>query len=1289
MFKGCAQRLRLASAGIRASRSRNTAIRYLFRVNLGAVEHSCRAKSGTPNRCMESSYGIEVMTGEIHMKCSMFDVKMLTEALKDKNHFVHSITLDEDALFLWYSRILTRDGRLVNELQGYSLFQSLILERVLGYDHRTLQSSTGIQRKADFALGQEQEPPRCVIEAKGLGTDLWKIQAGRTRAESPIDQARAYARNQQAPYCTATDYNLFVLCPFSAPDTTTFEISIEELFCKKSTAGVQASELSALSSDVQQVKYLREHLEIDRTMAEIFLSLFHRKSFLDERLVDTLRETEFKHRYDLTKEFYTLFHETRLQLVWEVRCQNSSLDLKSVVHIVQLILNRWLFVCFAEARVGKGLLPPTITDDTLVRPILQKRVLTSRQGLLKSELVSLFRMLMKGESLRGVYDYNGGLFEEDIETVLMRDWISPKDLEDLASYCEQPNLIGLLPSRRTAAKKRPASLFERIPKLETVILEYLSQGVVIHPVWLNLIKMASYDFQEEISVEMMGHVFEQSISDIERIIESAERRTLGRRKEQGIYYTPDFITDYITRHAICTHLLKKIDVSPTEPVLLAQDVVNAFLERSDLDTLEELLGSIRILDPACGSGAFLNKAVDVLLEFHQRVKSVRQEMLQAVKTTKTRARKRHESDKIMQLELTSWLSDLTNQVLLNNIYGVDINEESVLITRLSLFLKILSTEKRKLPALDDNILVGNSVVSDIQLEPSAFDWAHRFGSGKFDVIISNPPYVKLQNLDKGVRKALENEYQSVLSKGNYDLYLPFIYRGRSLLTEKGVLGYIVPNKLFVTDYAKQLVALLVREQSVQHIVDFTWEQVFNDATTYTALIFLASSEGENEQLTYYQRVTDLDAWKRNVHDLKVNKAECVLLNEQDWSLLFKDEREIVEMMRLKGRPLGEGEQRVADVYVGLQTSADEVYVLDYETDTNSGTKVRSAYLQKSADKGLSSMLVLEEAALKPLMMGQDIHRYEAPKPERRLVFPYELKTSSSTGQCEAVPLVDEELRRRWPETHKYLSLCRERLAKRYEADRLPDAQWFKYVYDKNLDMFESKKLICQVLSSRCNFVFDEEGRVFFPGSGGGSGGYGVSLRSHGGSESTRDDYLELLAVLNSMVADFFVKLFSSKFQRGFFSYSKMYLDSFPVVLNSVYRPELVKLAEELIGFHTLLRMKASSFDRWISTVVPGMSKSFSIAGSLGTSEDEFGELVHRCHRNVSTEELANAVGEFTKTKQELIKLKYQIVLDERRIDDCVFSLFGLDVSLDEETGKTHADVIKAHPFIRYFGGYPH
>src|SRR5664279_5369262 len=172
-----------------------------------------------------------------------------------------------------------------------------------------------------------------------------------------------------------------------------------------------------------------------------------------------------------------------------------------------------------------------------------------------------------------------------------------------------------------------------------------------------MLTISTFDFSTELDVNILGHIFENSIGDIEELKESGK----GRRKKEGIFYTPEYITDYICKNTIIPYLSKSGNVNTIKDLL-------SEYRGSEVEELEGKVRKVRIVDPACGSGAFLNKAGDILVEIHQAIR-----------------KHKYKDDK----SLIPYFDTIEERrkILLDNIYGVDLNEESVEITKLSLFLK--------------------------------------------------------------------------------------------------------------------------------------------------------------------------------------------------------------------------------------------------------------------------------------------------------------------------------------------------------------------------------------------------------------------------------------------------------------------------------------------------------------------------------------------------------------------------------------------------------------------------
>jgi tRNA1(Val) A37 N6-methylase TrmN6 len=222
---------------------------------------------------------------------------------------------------------------------------------------------------------------------------------------------------------------------------------------------------------------------------------------------------------------------------------------------------------------------------------------------------------------------------------------------------------------------------------------------------------------------------------------------------------------------------------------------------------QERLRNIKVLDPACGSGAFLNQAFDYLLAEGRKV-----------------------NDEISRFKLGQReIFELDRHILTKNLYGVDLNVKSVEITKLSLWLKTARKDK-ELTALDENIKCGNSLIDDpAAAGDRAFDWSVNFprvfpGPGKgnddagFDVVIGNPPYVFAREKINDVEK---NYYMQNYSTAQYQVntYIIFIERTLDLLKNMGYMGLIVPNAWLMVSSARNLREMLLTQAKICEIVN--------------------------------------------------------------------------------------------------------------------------------------------------------------------------------------------------------------------------------------------------------------------------------------------------------------------------------------------------------------------------------------------------------------------------------------------------------------------------------------
>ena len=350
-------------------------------------------------------------------------------------------------------------------------------------------------------------------------------------------------------------------------------------------------------------------------------------------------------------------------------------------------------------------------------------------------------------------------------------------------------------------------------------------------------KMSDYDFQSEVDVNILGHIFENSLNEIDEIKSEIEGnvvdKTKTKRKKDGVFYTPKYITKYIVDNTVgklCTEKKEELQLIEEEyhtEKNLQTKTKKALLDK--LTTYREWLLQLTICDPACGSGAFLNQALEFLIEEHTYI-----DELQA---------------KLMGDSLV--LSDVENSILENNLYGVDLNDESIEIAKLSLWLRT-AQKGRKLNSLNNNIKCGNSLIDDPEVAgDKAFSWEKEFpevfAKGGFDVIIGNPPYVRVEN-------KVDYIYYSdfyITSSNRIDLYSLFIERSIQLLNFNRKLSFIVPNT-FVVNLQYDKLRKLLFDNDFHTIVDFE-HQVFQDASV-DVIIFVVNKNSNFSKLNIYKSI---------------------------------------------------------------------------------------------------------------------------------------------------------------------------------------------------------------------------------------------------------------------------------------------------------------------------------------------------------------------------------------------------------------------------------------------------
>ncbi len=324
---------------------------------------------------------------------------------------------------------------------------------------------------------------------------------------------------------------------------------------------------------------------------------------------------------------------------------------------------------------------------------------------------------------------------------------------------------------------------------------------IIEGLYYTKDKSISYDFSA-IEADVLGNIYEQYLGHILKKSEKRAKLTENHahRKEQGIYYTPTYIVDYIVRNTLGE--------------LLKDKKVNA--------------EKISVLDPACGSGSFLIKAFDVLNEHY-------------AKHEKTYSQ--------AQIDFKTGGAFTTKvKILKNNIFGVDLDKQAVEIAQLNLLLKI-AEKGQSLPVLQENIKCGNSLIDDPAIAgDKAFKWEEEFkeviAEGGFDVVVGNPPYVRNRELKKHEKKFMNTYFET--AEGQYDIYQLFFEKSIKLLKEGGLLGFITSNKYATAEYGKKLRKFILDNCRILFIVDVSNIDVFKDASTYPYILILQKTSKKDK-----------------------------------------------------------------------------------------------------------------------------------------------------------------------------------------------------------------------------------------------------------------------------------------------------------------------------------------------------------------------------------------------------------------------------------------------------------
>ena len=469
----------------------------------------------------------------------------------------------------------------------------------------------------------------------------------------------------------------------------------------------------------------------------------------------------------------------------------------------QKLIDRFLFIFFAEDR---GLLQPNYTIKRLAEWDTIRKLDVDEP--LYNRFKKHFNYLDKGRKSdadnKEIFAYNGGLF-------------------------------------------KPDSILDRVIIDDDLLYKHTK-------------RLATYDFESQVDVNILGHIFENSLNEIESINAEIEGgdfdKQKSKRKKDGVFYTPKYITKYIVENTVgklCNEKKTELNFKEEEYFKGRGTGRN---KRNDstiqklvviLDTYRDWLLQLTICDPACGSGAFLNQALDFLIIEHQYIDELKTKIL---------------GDGFP-------FPEIENTILENNIYGVDLNEESVEIAKLSLWLRT-AQPRRKLNDLSSNIKCGNSLIDSKTIAgDKAFNWetafAKVFAKGGFDVIIGNPPWgAKLPTADL---KYVKSKHQDIIVR-MVDSFMFFMDKSIDLTNEVGVIGMIIPDVILYQKDNSKLREKILEETQLEIAIN-VGDGIFEEVARPSAIVVYSKKKSKKPSIVgNFNKYKDLDINSINTYEVE-------------------------------------------------------------------------------------------------------------------------------------------------------------------------------------------------------------------------------------------------------------------------------------------------------------------------------------------------------------------------------------------------------------------------------------